>query len=391
MVQIRLVGRLAPTRSDAENHNATDAPVFQQADCCWLQVGARDVVPAVEMAVRFMRVGETAVVWTHSKYAYGLAGRRHRQRPSNSDNGNDDTFFELPAESNVAYEITVLRRVPNMDTVAQVIALATARKEQANDMYANEWAKGAGKSRVKLAYERIVKDMDALLVNSQHDDQFTTDLQEAAQALRIDALNNITAVLLRCKEYHDAKAAAVKVLELEPNNYKALIRAAKAALMDPSSEFHEVEMALQAAAAQSVDGTSVRDDIAKLQQDFVRRKQAYDMASKQMFKTAFDGNKKADSNDDGNRDDVDSKTTAATADKSIPAAETKEAPASNGEATTTTTTATKEPINWRYLLWQYILPYGFQLILPFLMWHVAQQYRISPEEMEARKNMKDEF
>lgn len=351
-------------------------------------MGARDVVPAVEMAVRFMKVGETALVWSHSKYAYGLAGRTYQKKKNgkNDSDGDSEEVYKLPPQSNVAYEVTVLRKVDEDESstsdtmsVQTLIELTKARKEQANDMYVNEWYSGAGKSRVKQAYERIVKDMESFLGQIEQEggnesSSIPADVQTTAQTLRIDALNNITAVLLRAKDFHAAKVAAVKVLELDPNNYKALIRAAKAALMDPSSEFEEVEMALEAAAAQSNED-GINEDMEKLKQDFLRRKQAYEMTSKKMFKSAFDGKKK-------NGDDTDQATAAAS--KPTPAAsvvvntESSDTKKGNVTAGATTTKFT----DWGALLWNYILPYGFQIMLPFIMWHLAQKYRRhSPDDV----------
>lgn len=308
-------------------------------------MGSQDTVPAVEMAVRFMHAGERAVVWSHSKFAYGLGGRLYYR----SNNSRDDNEYELPSESNVAFEITILRRVDSMDQLGSILNLAKARKEQANEMYQAEWSKGAGKIRIKQSYERIVREMEGLLEQAN---DLPKEAIETVQALRIDALNNITAVLLRAKDYKAAKTAATAVLMLDPNNFKALIRAAKAALLDPSSEFVEVEKALEAAAS-CADNDSVREDVAKLKQEFERRKLAYEQSSKQMFQKAFHDKKGKDK-----------KTNQTTRPLSKPA--------HDSSTDVTDASADREQVqesssDWQRLLRNYILPYGFQIMLMIVM------------------------
>jgi hypothetical protein len=195
----------------------------------------------------------------------------------------------------------------------------------------------------------------------------------------MDALNNITAVHLRAKEYHRAKAAAVTVLRLEPNNFKALVRAAKAALMDPASDFAEVEAALAAAAQEASHDTLA--DIAKLRAVYQRRKQAYEQQSKQIYRKAMQ-----------QTTGVDPKMGRAIGK----GAEKKEAAAaandSNDQAADTTNVKVippvvieKEPINWRRLFWDKLLPYGFQLLLPFIMWQIAIQFRVPEEELRVQQ------
>lgn len=338
VVQIRFTGRAADTR------DVSDGPVFYRADNpWWLQVGAGDVLPALEMAVRFMSVGETAVVWSHSKYAYGLAGREYRENKTSE-------MYELPPEANVAYHVTIVAKVDDMEQPAQILQLATARKAQANDMYAAEWSKGAGKERIQRAYARIAKDMETLLSSAA--DQLSDEDRTTATALRIDALNNTAAVLLRAREFHAAKAAAVAVLELDPQNFKGLIRAAKAALMDPSSDFQEVELALAAAAA-NADADNVRDDMQALTQAFVQRKKAYEQASKQMYQKAFESK----STDSGQKE---SKTAAETVTQT--SQPTVAAPAPSGKLSPSERNA--ELRRW---FWKYLLPYGFQILVMLSM------------------------
>jgi hypothetical protein len=68
-VMIDFVGRLADDRS------VTDGPIFQEVKGWFIMVGDGDVLPALELAIRFMDTGSTARVWSHSKYAFSSGTR----------------------------------------------------------------------------------------------------------------------------------------------------------------------------------------------------------------------------------------------------------------------------------------------------------------------------
>eukprot|EP00980_Cylindrotheca_fusiformis_P015808 scaffold4617_cov106-Cylindrotheca_fusiformis.AAC.9 len=68
-VMVDFVGRLA------ENQTETDGPIIQEAKGWFVVIGEGDVLPALEMAIRFMDSGSTAVVWSNAKYAFSAGTR----------------------------------------------------------------------------------------------------------------------------------------------------------------------------------------------------------------------------------------------------------------------------------------------------------------------------
>ena len=86
----------------------------------------------------------------------------------------------------------------------------------------------------------------------------TTAIVTIPLEIMLDCLNNIAACHLRAKEFHQAKEAAVKVLSFDPDNLKRLVRAAKAALLDPASSYEEVEAAIAAAEMDHPDDSEVQ-------------------------------------------------------------------------------------------------------------------------------------
>eukprot|EP00980_Cylindrotheca_fusiformis_P030728 scaffold25316_cov215-Cylindrotheca_fusiformis.AAC.1 len=79
------------------------------------------------------------------------------------------------------------------------------------------------------------------LLNGTYFNQVEEDhpQRHQVQQVMLDSLNNIVAVYLRQKEFHKAKQAAVEVLKQDPKNVKALLRAAKASLLDNASTMEE--------------------------------------------------------------------------------------------------------------------------------------------------------
>jgi tetratricopeptide (TPR) repeat protein len=193
--------------------------------------------------------------------------------------------------------------------------------------------------------------------DEDNDDSDNDAVRKQAMEIMLDCLNNIAACHLRAKEFHQAKEAAVKVLSFDPDNLKGLVRAAKAALLDPASSYEEVEAAIAAAEMDHADDAEVR----KLRIELKQRKQAYKKKSKEMFSKPGKNDQKSD-------------PATVTAAATATVAEERERSSADGETNTNTESAEIETAlptrwwrkNWRQWEWKnIILPYGFQLLLPF--------------------------
>jgi tetratricopeptide (TPR) repeat protein len=348
-VVVDIVGRLAKNKKDE------DGPIFQEAKDWLVVIGEKDVLPALEMGIRFMKVGQRAVVWSQSKFAYGPSSRKHK-------NANGEDEYTLPPDSSVRYEITV-KSVASSDRIVNEplfqIQVALSKKKIGNDAYLNEWSDGYGKARAKLLYKRAADTMQYLFQTLQDDGDGENDndndaVRKHAMEIMLDCLNNIAACHLRAKEFHQAKEAAVKVLSFDPDNLKGLVRAAKAALLDPASSYEEVEAAIAAAEMDHPDDSEVR----KLRIELKQRKQAYKKKSKEMFSKSG-----KNEHEQPNKKESDPAT----------ATEEREPISAAGEIETQSAEVETEPAplrwwrkNWRQWEWKnIILPYGFQLLLPF--------------------------
>lgn len=254
---VDFVGRLAPTK------DSTEGPIFQSAKDWLVVVADKDVVPALELGIRFLNIGDTGLIWSHSKFAYGPLERKHGD-------------YTLPPDSNVIYEVTVKSVIGEEEQADPSfnIRASTAKKDIGNDAYANEWADGQGQQKAIRLYQRGAETLEYLLQTNEDE-----EIVENARSVLLDCLNNVVAVYMRAKEYHLAKEAAVKVLTHDPDNFKALIRAAKASLLDPASSYEEASAAINAAAERSPNDA----DVLRLKAQLKKQKQEYKKKSKEMF------------------------------------------------------------------------------------------------------------
>jgi hypothetical protein len=337
-VVVDIVGRFAKGKDDE------DGPIFQEVHDWLVVIGEKDVLPALEMAIRFMKVGQHAAVWSHSKFAYGPSSRKHGE-------------YELPPESSVRYEVTV-KSVASSDPIVNEpsfqIKIALSKKRIGNDVYLYEWSNGYGKARAKMLYQRAADLMEYLFQTLPDDDP----IRNEAIDIMLQCLNNITACHLRAKEFHQAKEAAVKVLSHDPDNLKGMIRAAKAALGDPASSYEEVEAAIAAAETDHPDDSEVR----KLRTELKQRKQAYKKMTKLMYSKPV--KKEAPSKKDP--------VTVVETERELSSAngETEHVETENVAETEPTTPWWRN--NWRQWEWKtVILPYAFQILLPFLTYYAT--------------------
>ena len=221
------------------------------------------------------------------------------------------------------YKVTVTQKV--MDTSRLnpyfTIQKALTKKKIANDIYQNEWCnppetnedadcEHAMRRAIRL-YTNAAKDMETLLQGTYFK-QVETDHPQRHESRQIllDSLNNLVALHLRQKEYHKAKLSAVEVLKVDPNNIKALLRAAKAALLDPASTLDEALAATKAAEsaiATNSNNKSINEkELNRLKIQLKEKQVEYKEKTKEMF-----GNKLSSVPPSVSKNDAESTTTSA--------------------------------------------------------------------------------
>lgn len=266
-VLIDFVGRLAPNREDCE-----DGEIFQNNKDWWITIGEKQIHPALEMGIRFLKTGQTGCIWTHSKFAFGPAGRQQ------------SGFAKVGVNANVSYSVFI-RKVATEKELSDVnfkIKIANSNKTIGNDIFTNEKSH-FGQQRALVIYQKTANTMISLFNDDSHQNS-----REEVKGIMLDCLNNIVVVHLRRKEYKKAKEAAIQVILYDPQNFKGLIRAAKAAMLDPSGTYEEVEAAIEA--AEKVDPE--HRDLKKLRNEFKQKKQEYRNRTKEMMLNMQKGNNK---------------------------------------------------------------------------------------------------
>lgn len=353
----------------ASSLDEEDGPIFQEVKDWLVVVGDKDVIPVLEMGLRFMHEGETSLVYGHSKYAYGPLGRKQGE-------------YVLPPDSNIVYRVKINKLVRDGEerfSPEFQLEVAANRKKIGNDCYQFEWSDGYGKGRALQLYNKAAKEMTNLLTESTDE-----AIQEQAMAILVDCLNNIAAVYMKAKEYGKAKEAATQVILRDSNNMKALLRAARAALYDPAGSFEESEAAIAAAEQVNPDDK----DLGKLKAELSRKKKEYKKKSKAMF-SKMNKAVKSESVSTGESPASETKhsnhrpgtSVAGKADlKSV------DEPSAEQTATATNEFSSNEVDEAEEGSWKKYLPYLFQIVMPFIMYYFfslmkqqAESARLAPD------------
>jgi hypothetical protein len=263
-VLINFIGR----QSNDKTH--LDGPIFQDVKSWLIKVGEKDwVVPALDLGLKELQAGQTAYIWTHSKYALGSGIRTHRQN-------KDADEYVLPKHASCLYQITLSQIVVDTSRLNPYFTIQSAltRKNIANDLYQHEWACKASRERSIRLYQRTGTDMKTL-VDGTYFANVEQDHPQRKQArqLLFDGLNNVVAVYMRAKDWEKSRAGAKEVFKHDPNNLKALLRNAKVAMLDPATSSEDADTYLKAAEKVVVYKDKEEPEIRKLRAQWKRRKE----------------------------------------------------------------------------------------------------------------------
>ena len=290
-IRLDFTGRQLLSFNDEDCASGNESQFIEKHGCL-IALGDGDVIPGLEMAARFLPSGHRAIVRCRSKYAYGAGGRRA--------SAADTSTKDLPPNSDVAFDVCVRDIVPSNQLLEDFnlkIELAASKKQLGNECYQYEWDDhGMGKARALKLYGKARDAMIDLLGEIQTRQEAGDDTASAAgesdnakqraSSILIDCLNNISAVHLKAKAYGKAKESAATVLQYDPNNIKALCRAARAAIFDPNGTFEECEMAI--AAAEEIESDNA--DVKRLRVELDRRKKQHKKREKAMYSKMLGSN-----------------------------------------------------------------------------------------------------
>ena len=275
-----------------------DSGPFLRADGWLIALGEGDVCNGIEMATRFLSEGDVGTVRCHLKYAYGSSGRR-AGKVCLEETGCTD----LPPNSEVLFIVAVRSIVPSeserYDSGAFRVERARAKKDLGNEVYVHEWEGedgGVARSRALRLYGKGSSTMADLVnevrerrqdIRNKPQDDLDAILEVEAISILVDCLNNLSAVHLRSKSYGLAKEAAASVIEHDRSNLKALIRASRAAMLDPAGTYEESEAAV--VAAEEIDKGN--KEVRRLRAELTRKKREYKRKEKAMYGKMMGGAK----------------------------------------------------------------------------------------------------
>lgn len=273
-----------------------DEPFISAND--WIIIlGNGDVTPGLEMAIRFLPLGAFAMIKCHSKYAYGDSGRflssGNTKKTLRKNEANAiGAKYSVPPNALILYRLHIRSIKPSheLNSSSFIFKCAMQKKLIGNDCYKNEWLPpdgGPGKKRALKAYDgasemmlNFLQDIDkAGDESTEGGSSPSVEIRREGLSILTDCLNNIAAVHLRAKSYSLAKEAATRAIEYDSNNLKALCRAAKAAMLDPSVTFEESDMAI--CCAEDIDSDD--KEVKTLRAELEHRKREYSKREKKMY------------------------------------------------------------------------------------------------------------
>mmetsp|Transcript_55 Transcript_55/g.105 ORF Transcript_55/g.105 Transcript_55/m.105 type:complete len:443 (-) Transcript_55:73-1401(-) len=181
------------------------------------KIGDGDAVPGLELPLRHSSVGEHFRARCDSKFAFGPVGRK-----------GSGTVQEIPPNTDLEFDVKVLEHRDAADTSSLEATLfeVSIKKESGNRWfsYGDFMRAGRNFSQGGKAAETLLGNMDSL--DDTEDGQMARNLFK----LYVDCLNNLAACHLSVDDSFKAREACIKVLEMDPNNKKGLLRAGRASL-----------------------------------------------------------------------------------------------------------------------------------------------------------------
>ncbi|KAL3906941.1 MAG: hypothetical protein SGILL_009074 [Bacillariaceae sp.] len=302
----------------------------------------------------------------------------------------------VPPRSNIMYKVTISQKVMDTSRLNPYFTLqkALTKKKIANDLYQYEWCPAPqskddpmceqAMNRAIQLYSKAAKEMETLLQGNYFQNVEQNHPQRLeSQRLLLDALNNIVAVHLKQKEYHKAKLASVDVLQVDAHNLKALLRAAKAAMLDPASTLEEAKAAIVAAEADiTYKNPDEEKQLQRLKVLFKKKQQEYRDASKSMFGNKLksadakkDKDRKMPTSTSGQEDESAVKEKSSTG---IDSTEDESAKGEEEQAVIEQEEPSKKGSLWKQ---QAISAFG-QVVIPLLMFVLYRHF--NPEKFELK-------
>lgn len=305
---------------------------FDKFERLSVTIDEHDVVPGLELALRHSCKGSHFFVRCAPKFAYGSQGRKATELSP-----------EVPPETAVEYEVEVLDHLDNVTSTlspAQQCGFDVNLRKEAG----NRWYSYGDFRRAAQSYSKGIKTAEGFLGNSegpsisssQSDNEREEALNEQANRdqifqLWMACLNNLAACKISLKEFRVAKEICTSILEQDPRNIKALLRAGKASM--ELDEFEECELCLKTVMQIDPNNAVVMNEMKRLRQaEREYKSKSREMASK-MAQKLFSPAQKMTSNGDSQRTATPTETSRGETESPSASTATTTASSTTAEAT----------------------------------------------------------
>ncbi|KAM9384757.1 peptidyl-prolyl cis-trans isomerase FKBP8 [Pholidichthys leucotaenia] len=230
-------------------------------------LGDGDVIQALDLTVQLMEMGETALIHTDAKYAFGARGSLEPEVPPNTDLSLEVKLLE-------ATDAPDLELLPPVEK----IALAVHKRERGNAHYQRgDYAFAVNSYSIAL---QITESSSKVDIRPEEENELLD--------VKVKCLNNMAASQLKLDHYEAALKSCVSALAHQPENIKALFRMGKVLAL--RGEYTEAIQTLRKALKLEPSNKTIHAELSKLVKKHSEQRGAEQAMYKKMLGNPSDSN-----------------------------------------------------------------------------------------------------
>ncbi|TMW67011.1 hypothetical protein Poli38472_012127 [Pythium oligandrum] len=244
----------------------TDKPTSQD-QVREFRIGDGEVMPALELCGKMMRVGEVCEIRCDPRFAYGDKGLAPHVPP----NAPMKILLEL---------LRVGKRITAEMTSKELLVEAGKKKESGNRYF-----KEQKYDRAANLYKKALKILESWERSGESEEADAAESAECKELL-VALGNNVANVQHKLQQYKEAKQSSLEVLQLDPKNVKAIYRLAQISLDE--SEFSDASMYLKQALKLEPNNSKFRSMVSSIK----AKKELFNARQKKLYSKLAPSSKK---------------------------------------------------------------------------------------------------
>lgn len=204
-------------------------------------VGDGDVIQAVDLCIQLMDPGETALIISDAKYAFGCLGSTRPCVPSN-------------ATVHIEIQLLSVKDGPDIELLSgkERLLQANMKRERGNTYFL----------RSEYVFAISSYDIALNIVNSNSKVEFSLEEEQELSDVKVKCLNNLAAAQLKLEHFEAALKSSNAALKHQPNNIKALFRKGK--VLTLQGEYTEAIPVLKQAARLEPSNKAILVELSQL-------------------------------------------------------------------------------------------------------------------------------